>query len=178
MDALEQALYARPDSDRLIHHSDRGVTYVSIRYTERLAKAGIESSVGSVGDAYDNALAETIVGLLKTEVIRRQGPWRTIESRWSLPRSNGLIGLTIGGGSTPSATYPPIEFEQAYYQRRMRSGRTQITESPENPLRFTFRVDTSAIVMVCHTQFPGKSQVRNPLRSTLWLLAGDALFLH
>ncbi len=73
---------------------------------------------------------------------------------------------------------PPIEFEQAYYQRRMRSGRTQITESPENPLRFTFRVDTSAIVMVCHTQFPGKSQVRNPLRSTLWLLAGDALFLH
>ena len=79
LDALEQALYARPESDRLVHHSDRGVQYVSIRYTERLAEAGIESSVGSVGDSYDNALAETIIGLYKTEVIRRRGPWRTLE---------------------------------------------------------------------------------------------------
>ena len=77
LDALEQALYARPESNRLVHHSDRGVQYVSIRYTERLLQAGIE--VGSVGDSYDNALAETIVGLFKTEIIRRRGPWRNIE---------------------------------------------------------------------------------------------------
>ena len=70
LDALEQALYARPQSTRLVHHSDRGVQYLSIRYTERLLEAGIESSVGSVGDSYDNALAETIIGLYKTEIIR------------------------------------------------------------------------------------------------------------
>jgi len=69
LDALEQALYTRPDSEHLVHHSDRGVQYLSIRYTERLAEAGIESSVGSVGDSYDNALAETMIGLYKTEVI-------------------------------------------------------------------------------------------------------------
>jgi len=63
LDALEQALYARPESDELVHHSDRGVQYVSIRYTDRLAQAGIEASVGRVGDAYDNALAETVIGL-------------------------------------------------------------------------------------------------------------------
>jgi transposase InsO family protein len=69
LDALEQALCARPDKERLVHHSDRGVQYLSIRYTERLAEAGIEPSVGSVGGAYDNTLAETIIGLYKTEVI-------------------------------------------------------------------------------------------------------------
>ena len=94
MDALEQALYARRPTYQggLIHHSDRpshglqanrcratGGQYVSIRYTERLAKAGIEPSVGSVGDAYDNALAETINGLYKTEVIRRRSSWKTME---------------------------------------------------------------------------------------------------
>jgi transposase InsO family protein len=79
LDALEQALHARRDLNQLVHHNDRGVQYVSIRYTERLAEAGIEPSVGSVGDAYDNALAETIFGLYKTEVIRRNGPWRNIE---------------------------------------------------------------------------------------------------
>ena len=75
LDALEQALYARPATERLVHHSDRGVQYLSIRYTERLAEAGIASSVGSVGDAYDNALAETIIGLYKTVVIEQLGPW-------------------------------------------------------------------------------------------------------
>ena len=79
LDALEQALYARPDISQLVHHSDRGVQYLSIRYTERLAETGIEPSVGSVGDSYDNALAETIFGLYKTELIRRHGPWRNIE---------------------------------------------------------------------------------------------------
>jgi putative transposase len=79
LDALEQALHARPDRGELIHHSDRGTQYLSIRYTDRLKKAGIESSVGSVGDSYDNALAETIIGLFKTELIYRHGPWRHLE---------------------------------------------------------------------------------------------------
>jgi transposase InsO family protein len=79
LDALEQALHARPDVGELVHHGDRSVQYLSIRYTERLAEAGIEPSVGSVGDSYDNALAETIFGLFKAEVIRRNGPWRNIE---------------------------------------------------------------------------------------------------
>ena len=82
LDALEQALYARqPDRDAaLIHHSDRGSQYVSIRYTERLAEAGIEPSVGSRGDSYDNALAETINGLYKAELIHRRAPWKTTEA--------------------------------------------------------------------------------------------------
>lgn len=81
-DALEQALYERQpeSSEGLIHHSDRGSQYVSIRYTERLAEAGIEPSVGSRGDSYYNALAETINGLYKTELIHRRGPWKTKES--------------------------------------------------------------------------------------------------
>jgi putative transposase len=81
LDALEQALYARRPTHQsgLTHHSARGSQYVSIRYTERLAEAGIEPSVGSVGDTYDNALAETINGLYKTEVIRRRSSWKTVE---------------------------------------------------------------------------------------------------
>jgi putative transposase len=82
LDALEQALYERRPvrGGGLVHHSDRGVQYVSIKYTERLAEAGIEPSVGSVGDSYDNALAETINGLYKAEVIHRRGPWRSFEA--------------------------------------------------------------------------------------------------
>ncbi len=82
LDALEQALYdRRPDNDgSLIHHSDRGSQYVSIRYGERLAQTGVESSVGSRGDSYDHALAETINGRYKAEVIHRRGPWKTRES--------------------------------------------------------------------------------------------------
>jgi putative transposase len=80
LDALEQALYARrPASSGLIHRSDRGVQYVSIRYSERLKEAGIEPSAGSVGDSYDNALAETINGLYKTELIHRQS-WKSREA--------------------------------------------------------------------------------------------------
>ena len=74
LDALEQAIHARPDLSQLVPHSDHGVQYQSIHYTERLVEAGIEPSVGSVGDSYDNGLAETIFGLFKTEVIRRHGP--------------------------------------------------------------------------------------------------------
>jgi len=82
LDALEQALLERRPANRggLVHHSDRGSQYVSIRYSERLAEAGIEPSVGSVGDSYDNALAETINGLYKAEVIHRRGPWRSFEA--------------------------------------------------------------------------------------------------
>ena len=82
LDALEQALYDRPlgSAPALVHHSDRGVQYLSIRYTEGLAEAGIEPSVGSRGGSYDNALAESVIGLYKTEVINRRGPWRGVEA--------------------------------------------------------------------------------------------------
>jgi transposase InsO family protein len=115
LDALEQALHAREDLDRLVHHSDRGVQYVSIRYTDRLADAGIEPSVGSVGDSYDNALAETIFGLYKTEVIRRRGPWRNLEEveyatlEWVDWFNHRRLFEPIGN-------IPPVEFEQLYYQ--------------------------------------------------------------
>ena len=102
LDALEQALYDRPlrESGRLVHHSDRGVQYVSIRYTARLAEAGIELSVGSTGDSYDNARAETVIGLFKTEEIYRRGPWRTS----SLRRWSGSRGTTGAACSNRSAT--------------------------------------------------------------------------
>ena len=82
LDALEQAIYARGRDalTGLVHHSDRGTQYLSMRYTDRLADAGIAPSVGSQGDAYDNALAESVIGLFKTEVIRRKGPWRSLEA--------------------------------------------------------------------------------------------------
>jgi transposase InsO family protein len=114
LDALEQALHARPHRDDLVHHSDRGVQYVSIRYTDRLAEAGIACSVGSVGDAYDNALAETINGLYKTEVIRRRGPWRTLEAvefttlEWVHWFNNKRLLEPIGWTT-------PAEYEKAYY---------------------------------------------------------------
>ena len=115
LDALEQALYARPDTDRLVHHSDRGVQYLSIRYTERLAEAGIEPSVGSAGASYDDALAETVIGLYKTEVIRRRGPWRNLEAvefatlEWVDWFNNRRLFEPIGN-------IPPVEFEEAYYR--------------------------------------------------------------
>ena len=80
LDALEQAVHQRQPGAGLVHHSDRGSQYLSIRYTERLAEAGIKPSVGSVGDSYDNALAETINGLYKAEVIHRRGPWRSFDA--------------------------------------------------------------------------------------------------
>ena len=79
LDALEQAIYSRRPAEKLVHHSDRGSQYLSIRYTERLADAGVVSSVGSVGDSYDNAMAESVIGLYKAEVIYHKGPWRGLE---------------------------------------------------------------------------------------------------
>jgi putative transposase len=116
LDALEQALYARRPvrGGGLVHHSDRGVQYVSIKYTERLAAAGIEPSVGSVGDSYDNALAETINGLYKAEVIHRRGPWRSFEAvefatlEWVDWFNNRRLLEPIGN-------IPPAEAEAAYY---------------------------------------------------------------
>jgi transposase InsO family protein len=117
LDALEQALYARSDIDDLIHHSDRGGQYLSIRYTERLAEAGIETSVGSVGDSYDNALAETIIGLYKTEEIRHNGPWKGIDAveyataDWVEWFNNRRLLKPIGD-------IPPVELEDMYYQEQ------------------------------------------------------------
>lgn len=116
LDALEQALHDRRPihGGGLVHHSDRGVQYVSIKYTERLAEAGIEPSVGSVGDSYDNALAETINGLYKAEVIHRRGPWRSFEAvefatlEWVDWFNNRQLLEPIGN-------IPPAEAEERYY---------------------------------------------------------------
>ena len=119
LDALEMAIWRRQRQDLsgLIHHSDRGVQYLSIRYTERLADAGAVCSVGSRGDSYDNALAEAVNGLYKAELIRKDGPWRSLEQVelataewvdwWNQRRLHGAIG-----------DMPPAEFEALYYQQR------------------------------------------------------------
>ncbi|OYV46702.1 MAG: IS3 family transposase, partial [Halothiobacillus sp. 20-53-49] len=116
LDALEQALYARqPQRDALIHHSDRGSQYVSIRYTERLAEAGIEPSVGSRGDSYDNALAETINGLYKAELIHRHGPWKTKESL-ELATLEWVHWFNHQRLLEPIGYIPPSEAEANYYR--------------------------------------------------------------
>ena len=118
LDALEQALYARRPvgPDRLVHHSDRGVQYVSIRYTERLAEAGLEPSVGSVGDSYDNALAETINGLYKAEVIHRRPSWRTREEvEWAT--LNWVDWFNNRRLLEPIGNIPPAEAEANYYSQ-------------------------------------------------------------
>ncbi len=118
LDALEMAIFSRHDDDlsHLVHHSDRGVQYLDIRYTERLDDEHAVTSVGSKGDSYDNALAETVNGLYKTELIHRQGPWRTFEqlelataawvSWWNERRLHEACGYV-----------PPAEFEESYYRR-------------------------------------------------------------
>jgi transposase InsO family protein len=115
LDALEQAIHKRrPNRGGLVHHSDRGSQYLSIKYTERLAEAGIEPSVGSVGDSYDNALAETINGLYKAEVVHRRGPWRSFEAveyatlEWVDWFNNKRLLEPIGN-------VPPAEAEKRYY---------------------------------------------------------------
>jgi len=119
LDALEQALYARrrEQDESLIHHSDRGSQYVSIRYSERLAEAGIEPSVGSKGDSYDNALAETINGLYKAELIHRRTPWKSREAvematlEWVSWFNHRRLLSSIG-------YVPPAEAEAAYYLKQ------------------------------------------------------------
>ena len=119
LDALEQAVHdRRPGKGMgLVHHSDRGSQYLSIKYTERLVEIGIEPSVGSVGDSYDNALAETINGLFKAEVIHRRGPWRSIEAveyatlEWVDWFNNRRLLEPIGN-------IPPVEAEANFYAAR------------------------------------------------------------
>lgn len=118
LDALEMAIWARGGSPLkgLIHHSDRGVQYLAVRYTERLAEVGVVRSVGSRGDSYDNALAETVVGLYKTELIRRRGPWRSLEQVelataewvdwWNHRRLHSAVDFR-----------PPAEYETIYHSR-------------------------------------------------------------
>jgi len=114
LDALEQALWSRSGIEGVVHHSDRGSQYLSIRYSERLAEAGAQPSVGSVGDSYDNALAETIIGLYKTEVIHRRGPWRNLEAveyatlEWVDWFNHRRLLEPIGN-------VPPAELEASYY---------------------------------------------------------------
>jgi putative transposase len=120
LDALEMAMWARRgrNLDRLVHHSDRGVQYLAIRYTERLAEAGAVASVGSRGDSYDNALAESFNGLYKTELIRRRGPWRGLDDvefatleyiDWfNHRRLHSEIGMA-----------PPVEFEEQHYRQNV-----------------------------------------------------------
>jgi transposase InsO family protein len=115
LDALEQAIHQRrPAQDQLVHHSDRGSQYLSIKYTERLAEAKIAPSVGSVGDSYDNALAETINGLFKAEVIHRRGPWRSFDAveyatlEWVDWFNNRRLLEPIGN-------IPPAEAEANFY---------------------------------------------------------------
>jgi len=118
LDALEMAIWSRRDVDGVVHHSDRGVQYLSIRYTERLAEAGAVTSVGSRGDSYDNALAETIIGLYKAELIHRRGPWKTLAgleaaTAWWVSWFNHrrLYG--------PLGDIPPAEYEQNWQDGQM-----------------------------------------------------------
>jgi putative transposase len=116
LDALDQALHDRRPVHRggLVHHSDRGSQYVAIKYTERLAEAGIEPSVGSVGDSYDNALAETINGLYKAEVIHRRGPWRSFEAV-EFATLEWVDWFNHRRLLEPIGNIPPAEAEQRYY---------------------------------------------------------------
>jgi putative transposase len=114
LDALEQALHDRKPCGGLVHHSDRGSQYVSIKYSERLAQAGIEPSVGSVGDSYDNALAESINGLFKAEVIWRRGPWRSMEAV-EFATLEWVDWFNKRRLLEPIGNVPPAEAEENYY---------------------------------------------------------------
>ena len=131
--ALEQAIWDRArageDLDGLVHHSDRGVQYLAIRYTERLAEVGVVNSVGSKGDSYDNALAESIIGLYKTELIRNRGPWRGLDDlelatlEWVDWFNHRRLFHELG-------RIPPAEFEERYYRQNVSPdpGETHATE--------------------------------------------------
>ncbi len=120
LDALEQALWARSEVAGVIHHSDRGSQYLSIRYSERMTAAGVEPSVGTTGDYYDNALAETIIGLYKTEVIYHRGPWRNIDAV-EYATLEWVDWFNIRRLLEPIENIPPAEFEMAYYRQQEES---------------------------------------------------------
>jgi putative transposase len=118
LDALEQAIYERGGSSShgLTHHSDRGTQYLSMRYTDRLAETGIAPSVGSCGDSYDNALAESVIGLYNTEVIRRRGPWRGLEAV-ELATLDWVDWFNHRRLLEPIGYVPPAEYEAQYYSQ-------------------------------------------------------------
>jgi putative transposase len=118
LDALKQASWSRSEIDGVIHHSDRGTQYLSIRYFERLIDAGIKPSVSATGDCYDNALAETIIGLYKTEVIYRRG---AISTRWSMQLWDGVDWFNNRRLMEPLGNLPPAEFETAYCRQHEES---------------------------------------------------------
>jgi putative transposase len=129
LDALEMAIWRRQAQlDGLVHHSDRGSQYLSIRYTERLAEAGAVTSVGSRGDSYDNALAETIIGLYKTELIRRRGPWKGLDEveyatlEWVDWFNHRRLLEPIG-------YVPPAEYEAAFQRKEDPSYSARLKES-------------------------------------------------
>jgi transposase InsO family protein len=117
LDALEQALFSRSETEGVVHHSDRGSQYLSIRYTERLAEAGMERSVGSIGDSYDNALAEAVNGLYKKEVIRRKGPWHNLD-HVEFETLTWVAWFNSHRLLEPIGYIPPAEFEAAYYRNQ------------------------------------------------------------
>jgi putative transposase len=123
LDALEQALYDRETDAGLVHHSDRGVQYLPIRYTERLAEAGIEPSVGSRGDSYDNALAESVIGLFRTELIRQAGPWRGLDDV-EYATLEWVAWFNTQRLLEPLGYLPPAEYEEQY----RRASAAQATE--------------------------------------------------
>jgi len=118
LDALEQAIYDRGGATLtgLVHHSDRGTQYLSMRYTDRLADAGIAPSVGSRGDSYDNALAESVIGLFKTEVIQRRGPWRH-EEAVEFATLSWVDWFNTRRLLEPIGYVPPAEYEARYYEQ-------------------------------------------------------------
>jgi transposase InsO family protein len=118
LDALEQAIYARGGKTPagLVHHSDQGTQYLSMRYTDRLADAGIAPSVGSRGDAYDNALAESVIGLFKTEVIQRLGPWRNLDTV-EVATLTWVDWFNTRRLLEPIGYVPPAEYEAQYYEQ-------------------------------------------------------------
>jgi putative transposase len=125
LDALEMAIWRRQAQlDGLVHHSDRGSQYLSIRYTQRLAEAGAVTSVGSRGDSYDNALAETIIGLYKTELVRRRGPWKGIDDL-EYATLEWVDWFNHHRLLEPTGYVPPAEFEAAFWRQ----------EDPSYPVR-------------------------------------------
>jgi putative transposase len=126
IDALEMAIWQRHgDLGGLVHHSDRGSQYLSIRYTERLAEAGAVTSVGYKGDLYDNALAETMIGLYKTELIRRRGPWKGIDDV-EFATLEWVDWFNHRRLLEPIGDVPPAEFEAAHYRKE------KLSEDPDN----------------------------------------------
>ena len=117
LDGLEQALHQRETGDDLVHDCDSGGQYLSIRHTERLAEAGVQASGGSVGDSDDNALAETINGLYKTELARRHSPWKSVEAL-ELTTLDWVHRFNHGRLLAPLRYVPPAEYEEAFYRRQ------------------------------------------------------------